>query len=223
MVKFGIFRNINTTVGWQRPATFLSSPHKWPSGCLDMRILGPRSLVHLRKRIPCAFGTRPKQCVLKQGNHGPGPSTRRHRKFFSECTHSKRWNLELWLGRWCDPRNAVKAEMALMLYMFILWRQRCFLHIDQRESPLHKNTSLSVSLYPLELSALDFYLFELRWRQNHAAVFSLCGPLSQGSTSFGVLTSSVRIDTTWRTVMQTLATFHTDTYVKVSPYSYLNS
>jgi len=66
------------------------------------------------------------------------------------------------------PEMPLKRGMPLTLYMFILWQQRCFLHIDQRESPLNKNTSLSVSLYHLGLSALDVYLFELRCRQNHA-------------------------------------------------------
>ena len=47
--------------------------------------------------------------------------------------------------------------MAPMLYMFIHSRQRCFLHTNQRESPLNKNTSLSVSLYPFACSALDVY------------------------------------------------------------------
>jgi hypothetical protein len=88
MVKFGLSRDF-PNYKHDRTATSdfpLESPHKWPSGCLDLRILGPRSLVHVRNRIPCAFGT----SVLRQD-----PDLRRHRKFFLECTHSKRWNLEL--------------------------------------------------------------------------------------------------------------------------------
>lgn len=175
---------------------------------------------------------RPK-CVLRQD-----PDLRRHRKFFSECTRSESWNLVLWLGRWCDPRNAVKVGMAPMLYMFIPWRQRCFLHIDQRESPLHKNTSLSVSLYPFGLSLPWMFIFSTcdapRTMQNFSRMTISASRLdgcfysavrflkTRHLLGFSPL-RSVRMGTTWRTVihLQLSMQIHTWKFHQILSISFL--